>query len=599
MPGPGSRTGARSAGRLLGRSLLGGALAAVALEAVTWRRWPWPVPWPSRPWPWWPSPSSPWPWSWPVAFFAVGLLRWSVALLLAVALVTAALVASVPAVAFLAGVLAAVAFFAGALEAGAFFAVAALGRRCLPGRRLLGRCFSSPSLPRSSWPAPAGSPPGPRGQSGWRGPQVRPRPCVRRRTSWPPSPPAPPSSAPGRRGTVAAVDRRRRLLDLGLDGLVRRLPGHPLEARQRQLDPPPRGVERLQDERAPLPLRQHLPRRARRRVAHGRQRDVAAGLAHQHERAVRGEALDLALDGGARLVVGDELDERQRLVDRRHRRPSAVAATRCGTTGVRIGGRRAGAAAGLLALAAPTAALALAPATAPAVGTGVGDHVGAGHRLFRRLLDGRLQRRTGTGLRRVAALGVLVLRRPGRRRLRHRHRRRRLLRPDPGLAPLRLLDRLPATSAPAPASGARRPSRRPAPACRRSSRPSSNSHAYSPWNSWNESFDSTTASALSAIRSTNASPRPMAPAGGVDELVVGGRLLERRPLLVGDAVAERGVDDDGDLGVRVLVAEGPHRLVELARLGRERPSVAMLEPSTTTRWDDIADQSTIRFLRAR
>ena len=46
------------------------------------------------------------------------------------------------------------------------------------------------------------------------------------------------------------------------------------------------------------------------------------------------------------------------------------------------------------------------------------------------------------------------------------------------------------------------------------SRPSSNSHPYWPWNSWKESFDSTVASALSAMSRTNASPRPIAPAGG-------------------------------------------------------------------------------------
>ena len=45
-------------------------------------------------------------------------------------------------------------------------------------------------------------------------------------------------------------------------------------------------------------------------------------------------------------------------------------------------------------------------------------------------------------------------------------------------------------------------------------RPSSKSHGCSPWNSWNESLDSTMAPVRSAMRSTNASPRPMAPAGG-------------------------------------------------------------------------------------
>jgi hypothetical protein len=47
------------------------------------------------------------------------------------------------------------------------------------------------------------------------------------------------------------------------------------------------------------------------------------------------------------------------------------------------------------------------------------------------------------------------------------------------------------------------------------SRPFSNSQGYSPWNSWNESFDRMLAPARLAICSTKASPRPMAPAGGV------------------------------------------------------------------------------------
>ncbi len=45
-------------------------------------------------------------------------------------------------------------------------------------------------------------------------------------------------------------------------------------------------------------------------------------------------------------------------------------------------------------------------------------------------------------------------------------------------------------------------------------RPSSKSHGCSPWNSWNESLERTTALVRSAMRRTKASPRPMAPAGG-------------------------------------------------------------------------------------
>ena len=46
-------------------------------------------------------------------------------------------------------------------------------------------------------------------------------------------------------------------------------------------------------------------------------------------------------------------------------------------------------------------------------------------------------------------------------------------------------------------------------------RPSSKSQSKVPWNSWNESFEKTLAPALSAICRMNASPRPIAPAGGV------------------------------------------------------------------------------------
>jgi hypothetical protein len=47
------------------------------------------------------------------------------------------------------------------------------------------------------------------------------------------------------------------------------------------------------------------------------------------------------------------------------------------------------------------------------------------------------------------------------------------------------------------------------------SRPSSKSHGYSSWNSWNESLLNTTPLIRSAIFKMKASPRPIAPAGGV------------------------------------------------------------------------------------
>ena len=53
-----------------------------------------------------------------------------------------------------------------------------------------------------------------------------------------------------------------------------------------------------------------------------------------------------------------------------------------------------------------------------------------------------------------------------------------------------------------------------------------------------------------------------------DEFVVGDALLELLDLGLVDAVAERGVDDDGDRGVRVLLHEGHHRLVQLGEAGQ-------------------------------
>ena len=48
------------------------------------------------------------------------------------------------------------------------------------------------------------------------------------------------------------------------------------------------------------------------------------------------------------------------------------------------------------------------------------------------------------------------------------------------------------------------------------------------------------------------------------------------------AVLEGGVDHHDDLGVGVLLGVGPHRLVQLRQAGSVRPSVARLDPSTTT-----------------
>ncbi len=53
-----------------------------------------------------------------------------------------------------------------------------------------------------------------------------------------------------------------------------------------------------------------------------------------------------------------------------------------------------------------------------------------------------------------------------------------------------------------------------------------------------------------------------------DEFVVGDALLELLDLGLVDAVAERGVDDDGDRRVRILVHEGHHRLAQLGEAGQ-------------------------------
>ena len=68
-----------------------------------------------------------------------------------------------------------------------------------------------------------------------------------------------------------------------------------------------------------------------------------------------------------------------------------------------------------------------------------------------------------------------------------------------------------------------------------------------------------------------------------DELVVGDGEVELRRLLLVDAVAERGVDHDRDRwrpgysSLNAITAS-----LSCVRLGIERPSVAMLDPSTTT-----------------
>ena len=78
------------------------------------------------------------------------------------------------------------------------------------------------------------------------------------------------------------------------------------------------------------------------------------------------------------------------------------------------------------------------------------------------------------------------------------------------------------------------------------SRPSSKSHGCSPWNSWNESLESTMAPVRSAMRKTKASPRPMAPAGGetISPLSIASRSVSRSDSST--RCSNGRVDDDDD-----------------------------------------------------
>ncbi len=85
-----------------------------------------------------------------------------------------------------------------------------------------------------------------------------------------------------------------------------------------------------------------------------------------------------------------------------------------------------------------------------------------------------------------------------------------------GSLPLRRLASLTASRLLGPLTGVRGVKIHPTPGTGLppTNRPLSNSHSCSPWNSWKESLDRTVAPVFSAMRSRNASPRPMAPAGG-------------------------------------------------------------------------------------
>ena len=113
-------------------------------------------------------------------------------------------------------------------------------------------------------------------------------------------------------------------------------------------------------------------------------------------------------------------------------------------------------------------------------------------------------------------------------------------------------------------------------------RPLSKSHSYSPWNSWNESFDNTTAPTLSATLSRKASPLPIAPAGGLT-------------ISAPDSASSKSCRSSGGMRwpnvastTTVTTSSGfsmrnsRTASSSCARLGSVRPSVARLDPSTTT-----------------
>ena len=95
------------------------------------------------------------------------------------------------------------------------------------------------------------------------------------------------------------------------------------------------------------------------------------------------------------------------------------------------------------------------------------------------------------------------------------------------------------------------------------SRPSSKSQGCSAWNSWNESLERTWAPTRSATRSTKASPRPMAPAGGDTSSPWATASSKMARSLGVDPVAEGGVDHHDHLGLGELGLEFPDGVVEL------------------------------------
>ena len=92
--------------------------------------------------------------------------------------------------------------------------------------------------------------------------------------------------------------------------------GHVGDSRQCELGPTPLRVQRSQDEVPTFVALQDLSSAARRRIAEVGERDVTAHLTDSDDRTMGCVALDLALDLFAERVLGNEGDERQRVVHR-------------------------------------------------------------------------------------------------------------------------------------------------------------------------------------------------------------------------------------------------------------------------------------------
>ena len=112
-------------------------------------------------------------------------------------------------------------------------------------------------------------------------------------------------------------------------------------------------------------------------------------------------------------------------------------------------------------------------------------------------------------------------------------------------------------------------------------RSSSNSHEYVPWNSWNESFERMVASVRFAICRTKASPRPTAPAGGV-------RISPASTASSNSSRSDWSMRLGNVASTTTTTLSNVWSFVNAmtaslswASDGAVRPSVAMLDPSTT------------------